>query len=42
MRNNGGSRHRTEATYGLLHYVLAAYVFPSEGSLADDLEVHCC
>jgi len=32
-------RFRDRVTYGLLHYVLAAYVFPSEESLADDLEV---
>lgn len=32
-------RFRERVTYGLLHYVLAAYVFPSEESLADDLEV---
>jgi hypothetical protein len=32
-------RFRDRVTYGLLHYVLAAYVFPSEESLSDDLEV---
>jgi hypothetical protein len=34
-----GMRFRDRVTYGLLHYVLAAYVFPSEESLGDDLEV---
>jgi hypothetical protein len=34
-----GMRFRERITYGLLHYVLAAYVFPSEEALNDDLEV---
>lgn len=34
-----GMRFRERITYGLLHYILAAYVFPSEESLSDDLEV---
>lgn len=32
-------RFRDRVTYGLLHYIIAAYVFPSEESLSDDLEV---
>lgn len=30
---------RERVAYGLLHYVLAAYVFPSEEALGDDLDV---
>jgi hypothetical protein len=34
-----GIRFRDRVAYGLLHYIIAAYVFPTEESLADDLEV---
>ena len=34
-----GMRFRDRVVYGLLHYVLAAYVFPSEEAVNDDLEV---
>lgn len=32
-------RFRERVAYGLLHYILAAYVFPSEDALSDDLDV---
>ncbi len=34
-----GMAFRQRVAYGLLHYVLAAYVFPSEEALNDDYEV---
>ncbi|HEY5706186.1 MAG TPA: hypothetical protein VIS96_11495 [Terrimicrobiaceae bacterium] len=34
-----GMRFRERVAYGLLHYVLAAFVFPSEEALNDDFEV---
>jgi len=34
-----GMQFRERVTYGLLHYVLVAYTFPTAEALADDLEV---
>jgi len=34
-----GMRFRERVAYGFLHYVLAAYVFPSDEALGDELEV---